>query len=239
MANVENINNEQTEREYVHCTIPKWAAGRESAHRYTTKEGQPRMSLTLPPHTNVTLPNGETLDASFYKLDVPAKAVHEYENDAKNYSVGFPVATKDGEPWEVTLTKQNGCWEHPGPRARSAVPTRCSPPRASTWIRPASPKTCRSHARSVAHSPRSRRRTRPRRSPHPSSRQASRHVLPLMPRRARRHLRRRSPLPRSRHPHAPARRVGASPALRMPRTGHPIEKEMKWQGTSSRRRHPP
>lgn len=113
MANVENINNEQTEREYVHCTIPKWAAGRESAHRYTTKEGQPRMSLTLPPHTNVTLPNGETLDASFYKLDVPAKAVHEYENDAKNYSVGFPVATKDGEPWEVTLTKQNGCWEHP------------------------------------------------------------------------------------------------------------------------------
>lgn len=99
-------------REYVNFTLPKWIGEQSSMREYRTND-KDMAEITIPPHTNVTLPNGETMDASFHKLRVPKSSVHEWANDPKNYSIGMPVANDKGDPWRVDLIKEQGCWEHP------------------------------------------------------------------------------------------------------------------------------
>lgn len=101
------------DRKYVNFTLPKKIGESMSRRDYTTSDGKEMVELTLPGHTNVTLPTGEAMDASFHKLRVPKSCVREFDNDPTNFSIGVPLANAEGEPWRVDLIKQQGCWEHP------------------------------------------------------------------------------------------------------------------------------
>lgn len=102
---------------FVNFTTPKWTGKDDTeaslARRFSGKDGRIFMEVTLPPHTEVTLPTGEKVDASFYKFVVPESHVREFGNDPSNYNIGIPVANEQGEPWKIRLTKDKGAYEHP------------------------------------------------------------------------------------------------------------------------------
>ncbi len=105
------------QRQYVNVTIPKQFGQGDTAQstmrKFLTKDSKSYVEFTLPPHTEVALPNGEVSDVSFYKFIVPERSVREWENDPKNVSIGMPVANNHGEPWMVRLRQEQGSWEHP------------------------------------------------------------------------------------------------------------------------------
>lgn len=97
----------------VNFTTPKQVSGRDSMRTFSRNDGKEMAEITLPAHTEITLPNGEKKDVSFHKFIVPKTSVQEFENDASNFNVAMPTANKDGEPWKVTLIQEKGMWEHP------------------------------------------------------------------------------------------------------------------------------
>lgn len=97
----------------VNFTTPKQVSGRDSMRTFSRNDGKEMAEITLPAHTEITLPNGEKKDVSFHKFIVPKSSVQEFENDASNFNIAMPFANRDGEPWKVTLIQEKGMWEHP------------------------------------------------------------------------------------------------------------------------------
>lgn len=105
--------NEQNNT-WANFTLPKMVGeNKPSLHEFKRNDGKEMAEITLPPHYKVTTPNGEEKDVSFYKLVLPKSAVKEFDNDPSNYAIGMPLANKEGEPWNVTLVKETGAYEHP------------------------------------------------------------------------------------------------------------------------------
>ena len=99
--------------EIVNAKLPSKAGGRDSVRYFTSKEGKELAEVTLPGHFEVPGPGGESLDASYHKVVVPKSMVHTFEDSPETVSVGFFKANAEGEPWNVTMKREFGDWEHP------------------------------------------------------------------------------------------------------------------------------
>lgn len=97
---------------YINVSIPRTIKEQPNLH-YFTHEGKELASMKLPPHAQVVDTQGIAQDGAFFELVVPATAVKSYDNDPNYYTVGFPRANRDGEPWEVLMTREEGAWENP------------------------------------------------------------------------------------------------------------------------------
>ena len=82
-------------------------------HHFTTKEGEERVVIKLPPH----MPEMDALTGRFNPSGMalfcsPAQ-LKSYENDPGYYSVILPSQNSHGAAWEVKLHWSRGHWEHP------------------------------------------------------------------------------------------------------------------------------
>lgn len=100
-------------RNRVSVSIPKQIAGRDNIRFFQTKQGKELAAMKLPPHTNLIDTAGQEHQSGFFELVVPADAVRTYKNDPGYYQVGFPRTNREGEAWEVRLTRSEGRYENP------------------------------------------------------------------------------------------------------------------------------
>lgn len=90
-------------------------------HYFTTKEGEERVVIKLPPH----MPEMDTLTGRFnpsgMALFCSKAQLKSYESDPNYYSVLLPSKNSQGVPWEVKLHWSKGHWENPDERGNFIV----------------------------------------------------------------------------------------------------------------------
>ena len=90
-------------------------------HHFTTKEGEERVVVKLPPHMPEMDTEEGRLDPSGMALFCSEAQLKSYENDPNYYSVILPSKNSQGAPWEVKLHWSKGHWENPDEKGNFIV----------------------------------------------------------------------------------------------------------------------
>lgn len=100
-------------RNRVSVSIPKQIMDRSNIRFFQSKDGKELAAMKLPPHSSIIDTAGQEHQSGFFEMVVPADALREYKNDPGYYQVSFPRANREGQPWEVRLTRSEGRYENP------------------------------------------------------------------------------------------------------------------------------